>query len=150
MPPSGPPQGLRARDEYSPPVSLNIPVVGLVVAFAMLFLVCIGICCCSYRKTARRNERYQQLQSRADSARVGFTQPGSPLTHGLSSETDPAVKAQAARWSVISRPPAYSTVSPVMFVSPEIPQTESERLLPPTPMTPRVPSPPPPTYSAAK
>ena len=150
MPPSRPPQGLRVRDNHHPPVSLNIPVFGLVLAFAMLLLICIGICCCSYRKTARRNERYHQLQSRADRARVGFTQPTSPLAHGLSSETGPAVKAQAARWSAISRPPAYSTVSPVMLATPEIPQTESERLLPSTPMTSRAPSPPPPTYSAAK
>ena len=150
MPPSRSLRSVRARTFSYQPIALNVPVIGLILAFATLLLVCICICCCSYRKTAKRNERYQQRRSRADRVGVGFTQLNTPLINSLSNEGDPAATTKPASWSAFSQPPAYATVNPVLLVSPHIPEAEWERLLPTTPMTPRAPSPPPPTYSAAR
>ena len=146
MPPSGRLQALRVRGSNDSPTSLNIPVIGLILAFGLLFLVCIGICCCSYRKTARRNERCPQRGGRADRDEVGFNQ----LMYNLSSEGHVTAEAKVANWAGINEPPAYCSVNPAMLASPQIPQSESQRLLPSTPITPRAPSPPPPTYSAAR
>jgi hypothetical protein len=150
MPPSTRLEGLRVRDSSYPPISLNFPVIGLVVAFAMLLLVCIGICCCSYRRTAKRNERYQQRQHRADRNWMGFTQLNSSLMIDTSSEGHDAAQTEAANWSGFSEPPAYSTVNPTMLASPQIPESESGRLLPATPKMPKAPSPLPPTYNAMR
>jgi hypothetical protein len=150
MPPFGRSKSLRARGYAFPPTSLNVPVIGLVLAFAMLLLVCIGICCCSYRKTAKRNKRYQQRRRRGDRDWVGFTQLNSPFMNNLSGERHDAAETKAAHWPGVGEPPAYSTVNSAMLASPQIPQSESERLLPPTPIDPRAPSPPPPTYNAVR
>ena len=150
MPPPARLQAVKARGNYNPPASLNIPVIGLVLAFAMLLLVCIGICCCSYRKTAKRNERYQQRRGRADRDWVGFTQLNSPVMIDRSSDRHDAAEAKAAKWSGASEPPAYSALDHLMLASPQISHLESDRLLPPTPITSRAPSPPPPTYNAAR
>ena|SRR5271154_172065 len=146
MPPSGHLQALRVRGSNDSPTSLNIPVIGLILAFGLLLLVCIGICCCSYRKTAKRNERCLQHSGRADRDEVGFNQ----LMYDLSSEGHVTAEAKVANWAGINEPPAYCSVNPAMLASPQIPQSELERLLLPTPITPRAPSPPPPTYSAAR
>ena len=57
----------------------------------------------------------------------------------------PAVKA--AKWSESKEPPAYSTLNHALLGSPHL---EAERLLPPSPATPRALSPPPPTYRAVR
>jgi hypothetical protein len=150
MPPSGRLQVLRTRDSNDSPTFLNIPVIALILAFSLLLVVCIGICCCSYQKTAKRNERYPQRGDRADQDGVGFNQLNSSLTYDLSSEGQVTAEAKLANWAGINEPPAYSSVNPAMLASPQIPQSESERLLPPTPITPRAPSPPPPTYNAVR
>jgi hypothetical protein len=150
MPPMGRLQALEARGYRYTPMSLNIPVIGLVLAFGVLLLVCIGICCCSYRKTAKRNARSQQRRGRAEREWVGFTQLNSSLTDNPLGKRHGAAETKAVEWTAFSEPPAYSTVNPSMLGSPQISQSESEHLLPPTPMTPRVLSPPPPTYNAAR
>jgi hypothetical protein len=143
-----PPSSVRVSNDS--PTLLNIPVIGLILAFSLLLLVCIGICCCSYRKTAKRNKRYQQRGDRVDQDGLGFNQLNSSLMYDLSSEGHVTAEAKVANWIEINEPPAYYSVNPTILASPQIPQSESERLLPPTPITPRAPSPPPPTYNAAR
>jgi hypothetical protein len=150
MPPSGRLQALKVRGSNDSPTSLSMPVIGLILAFGLLLLVCICTCCCSYRKTAKRNERCPQRGGRADRHEVGFNQLNSCLMYDLSSEGHVTAEAKVANWAGINEPPAYCSVNPAMLASPQIPQSESERLLPPTPITPRAPSPPPPTYNAAR
>jgi len=150
MPPSGRLQALRVRGINDSSTSLNMPVIGLILAFGLLLLVCIGICCCSYRRTAKRNGRCPQRGGRADQGEVGFNQLSPCLMYDLSSEGHATAEAKVADWAGINEPPAYCSVNPAMLASPQIPPSESERLLPPTPTTPRAPSPPPPTYSAAR
>jgi len=150
MPPSGRLQGPRVRGINDSPTSLNMPVIGLILAFGLLLLVCIGICCCSYRKTAKRNKRCPRRGGRAGQDEVGFNHLNSCLMYDLSSEGHATAEAKVADWAGINELPAYCSVNPAMLASPQIPQSESERLLPPTPTTPRAPSPPPPTYSAAR
>ena len=150
MPPSGRLQVLRTRDSNDSPTFLNIPVIALILAFSLLLVVCIGICCCSYQKTAKRNERYPQRGDRADQERVGLNQLNPSLRYDLSSEGHDTAEAKVANWAGINEPPAYYSVNPAMLASPQIPQSESERLLPPTPITPRALSPPPPTYNAVR
>jgi hypothetical protein len=146
MPPSTGLQAVRARADYYPPASLNIPVIGLVLAFAILLVVCAGICCCSYRKAAKRNKHYQQRRERADGDLLDSTCLHSPLMNdGLDA---PAVKD--AKWSESREPPAYSTLNHATLGSPQISYLGEERLLPPSPITPRALSPPPPTYRAAR
>jgi hypothetical protein len=150
MPPLGRIQVLRARDSNDSPTFLNTPVIGLILAFSLLFLVCIGICCCSYRKTAKRKEQYSQRGDRVDEDGVGFSQLNSSLMYDISSEGHVTAEAKLANWPGINEPPAYCSVNPAMLASPQIPQSESEHLLPPTPITPTAPSPPPPTYNAVR
>lgn len=150
MAPFGRLQALRARDNRIPPISINIPVVGLALAFAVLILVCIGSCCGSPRKTAKQNERSKQRRCRSERNWVGSTRGNSSLMNDLSSERRDAAKPKAANWSGVSEPPAYSTINPATLEHPQIPPSESERLLPPTPTITRAPSPPPPTYSAVR
>lgn len=150
MPPFRRLQALEARGSRYPPISLNIPVLGLVIAFAMLLLICLGVCCCSHRKAAKRNKRYQQRPYRVDGDRVGFTQLNSPLASEESIERQEAPVTKAANRSRFNQPPAYSIINPAMPPSPHILQSESRRLLPPSPITPGALSPPPPTYNASR
>jgi hypothetical protein len=150
MPPSRRLQALRVRDSSDSPTFLNTPVIGLILAFGLLLLVCIGICCSSYRKTAKRNGRCPQRGGRADQDEVGSNQLNSCSMYDLSSERHVTAEAKVVDWAGINEPPAYCSVNPATLASPQIPQSESERLLPPTPITSRAPSPPPPIYNAVR
>jgi hypothetical protein len=150
MPPIGRLQALKARGYRYTPISLNIPVIGLVLAFGMLLFVCVGVCCCSYRKTAKRNAHSKQRRGGTDREWAGFTQLNSSLAEDPLRERHGAAETKAVKLTAFSEPPAYSTLNPSMLGSPHISQSESEHLLPPTPMTPRGPSPPPPTYNAVR
>jgi len=152
MPPSGRLQAPRARGINESPTSLNIPVIALILAFGLLLLVCIGVCCCSHQKTAKRNGRRQQRGGKADQDEVGFNQLNSCLMYDLSSEGHATAEAKVANWAGINEPPAYCSANPAILASLQIPQSESECLLSPTLITPRAPSPspPPPTYNASQ
>jgi hypothetical protein len=143
MPPFQRSGALDARRSRYPHIALNIPVIGLVMAFAMLLLVCLCLCCCSYR-----NKRYEQRPYRVDGARVGFTQLNSSLgsEESIGRQEVPEIKPE--NQSRFSKPPAYSVVNSPLLPSPQIFQSESMHLLCPSPTTPRALSPPPPTYSA--
>ena|SRR2546423_6334858 len=146
MPPFAERQAVWPRGYYHPSTSLNIPVIGLVLAFSLLLLVCVGICCCSYRKTAKRNKRYQQPRERADGDLVNLTYSNRPMVD----DSLDAPVAKAAKWAESSEPPAYSTLNHTMPESPQIPHLEVEHPLPASPITPRALTPPPPTYSRAR
>jgi hypothetical protein len=148
MPPFQRSGALEARGSRYPPIALNIPVIGLVIAFAMLLLVCLCMCCCSYRKAAKRIKRHEQRPYRVDGARVGFTQLNSPLGSEESIERQEVPEIKPENQSRFSKPPAYSVVNSPLLPSPQIFQSESMHLLCPSPTTPRPLSPPPPIYNA--
>jgi hypothetical protein len=140
MPPSRRLESLEARGSYYPPVSLNMPVIGLLTAFALLLLLCLGICCCSYMRRTRRtkrNKHYQQRPCGVDRD-LSYTQLNPPRAGEESIERQEAPE----------QPPAYS-INPAMPPSPQLRQSKSVGLLPRSPTTPRALSPPPPTYQAA-
>src|SRR5436853_7072657 len=118
MPPFAERQAVWPRGYYHPSTSLNIPVIGLVLAFSLLLLVCIGICCCSYRKTAKRNKQCPRRGGRADQDEVGFNQLNSCLMYDLSSEGHATAEAKVADWAGINELPAYCSVNPAMLASP--------------------------------
>ena len=149
MPPSRRSQSLEARGSPYPPVSLNMPVLGLLTAFALLVLLCLGICCCSYMRAAKRNKHYQQRPYAADRDLMSYTRLSPPLASEESIKRQEVPEAKAVSQSSFNQqPPAYS-INPAIPPSPQLPQSKSVGLLSPSPTSPRALSPPPPTYQAA-
>lgn len=139
MPPTPQAHALRPQgNNSSPPAPVNIPAIALIVAFTSLLLVCLSLCCCSYRRTALKNQRYERRTVVVGAERewVG----GLPDAPRFKLDTQ----------SLDERgPPAYCTHSPARLASPLPATPEAERLLPPTPLMAACPSPPPPTYNAS-
>jgi hypothetical protein len=148
MPPSRRLESLEARGSHYPPVSLNTPVLGLLAVFALLLLICLGICCCSCMRAAKRNKHCQQRLCGVDRDLMSYTQLNPPLVSEESIERQEAPETKEASQSGFNQPPAYSIINPAMPPSPQLPESKSVGLLPPSPTSPTALSPPPPTYQA--
>lgn len=137
-------QALNPRDSSDPAPTINVPLIALVLAFSLLFLVLLSMCCCSSGKATSKNERRRRQAT--DREWVGFTPLSSPSIGHLPAKA----KAKASALFSEEVPPAYSENNLLYGSSPQLDQNDTEHLLPPTPSVPAPLSPPPPTYNSSR